>query len=142
MFSWLDRFQPFGALLLRLMLGVIMVAHGYSKIIPRGALYNFTHFVATLGMPSWLGYVAAFTEFFGGMLLIVGLLTRIAALGLAIDMAVAILKVHLHGGLTGHGGKPGFEFPLALLSMALMLLFSGPGRFAADDKLGMGSSRR
>jgi len=135
MFTWLDRFQPFGAFFLRLVLGVIMVAHGYSKIIPRGALYNYTHFVASLGMPYWLGYVSAFTEFFGGMMLIVGLLTRIAALGVAIDMAVAVIKVHLHGRLTGHGGQPGFEFPLSLLAIALMLAFTGSGWLAADDKL-------
>jgi putative oxidoreductase len=55
--------------------------------------------------------VAAFTEFFGGMLLILGLLTRVAALMTAIDMATAILKIHLHGGLEGPSS---FAFPLAL----------------------------
>jgi putative oxidoreductase len=141
MFAWLDRLQPVGALVLRLVLGAIMVAHGYTKIIPRGALYNFTHFVASLGFPAWLGYVAAFTEFFGGMLLIIGLLTRVAALGVVIDMGVAVFRVHLRGGLTGHSGQPGFEFPLALLAMALMLVFIGPGRLALDDMLGRGGTR-
>ena len=114
MFSWLDRFQSLGALVLRLVLGIIMVRHGYDKIIPSGALYKFTHMVATgMHLPLWLGYVAAFTEFFGGILLIVGLLTRIAALMTAIDMAVAIAKVHLHGGLEGPGS---LAFPLALFT--------------------------
>lgn len=142
MFAWLDRLQPFGALFMRLVLGAIMVAHGYSKIIPRGALYNFTHYVATLGMPAWLGYVAAFTEFFGGMLLIVGLLTRVAALGVAVDMAVAIVRVHLRGGLTGHHGQPGFEFPLALFAMALMIVAAGGGLLAADSRLGRSGALR
>ncbi len=138
MFSWLDRFQSFGALIMRLTLGAIMVAHGYTKIIPKGALYNFTQFVAHLGMPAWLGYVAAFTEFFGGMLLILGLLTRIAAFATVIDMGVAIVKVHLHTGLTSHGGQQGFEYPLALLALSLMLVFTGAGLLSLDDVLGRG----
>jgi len=138
MFNWLDRLQPFGALLMRLVLGVILVAHGYMKIIPKGALYNFTQFVAHLGIPAWLGYVAAFTEFFGGVLLILGLLTRLAALGAAIDMGVAIVKVHLHNGLTGHNGQPGFEFPLALLAISLMLVFTGCGLWGIDGVMGRG----
>jgi putative oxidoreductase len=135
MFNWLERFQPLGALVMRLVLGVIMTAHGYMKIIPSGALYNFTHFVAHLGLPVWLGYVSAFTEFFGGMLLILGLLTRVAALGTAINMGVAIVKVHLHGGLTG---QQGFEFPLALLALAMMLVFTGAGWVAVDRTIGRG----
>jgi putative oxidoreductase len=138
MFSWLDRLQPFGALVMRLVLGTIMVAHGYSKIIPRGALYNFTQFVAHLGLPPWLGYLAAFTEFFGGMLLILGLLARVAALLTAIDMGVAIVKVHLHGGLTGHNGQGGFEYPLALLAVSLMLVFTGAGLLSLDRAVGKG----
>ena len=111
MFSWLNRFQPFGALVMRLVLGIIMVRHGYDKIVPSGALYNFSHMVTRLHLPVWLGYVAAFTEFFGGMLLIVGLLTRFAAFMMAFEMAVAILKIHLHGGLMGPNS---FAFPSPL----------------------------
>ena len=135
MFSWLDRFQPFGALVLRLVLGVIMVRHGYDKIIPSGALYNFTHMVTRMQLPIWLGYVAAFTEFFGGILLIVGLLTRLAAFMTAIDMAFAIAKVHLHGGLEGPAS---FAFPLALFAIALMLVFTGCGLLGLDDFAGSG----
>ncbi|MGI8772349.1 MAG: DoxX family protein [Acidobacteriaceae bacterium] len=138
MFGSLDRLQPFGSLVLRLVLGVILTVHGYSKIVPRGALYNFTHMVGHLGMPPWLGYVAAFTEFFGGLLLILGLLTRIAAFACAIDMAVAILKVHLHHGLTAEGG---FQFPLALFAIALMLIATGGGLLALDDLVGRGGGR-
>src|ERR1700760_2925414 len=138
MFGSLDRLQSFGALVLRLTLGAIMLAHGYSKIIPHGALYGFIHMVGQLGMAPWLGYVAAFTEFFGGLLLILGLLTRVAAFACAIDMAVAIVKVHLHHGLTGPGG---FEFPLALFAIALMLVTTGSGLLALDDLVGRGGGR-
>ncbi len=135
MFSWLDRLQPLGSLVLRLVLGVIMAFHGYSKVIPHGALYGFTGMVGHLGLPPWMGYLAAFTEFFGGILLIVGLLTRIAAFAVAIDMAVAIVKVHLHHGLIGQGG---FEYPLALFAGALMLVTTGAGLLGLDSLIGGG----
>jgi putative oxidoreductase len=71
-------------------------------------------------------------------LLILGLLTRIAALGSAIDMGVAVVKVHLHAGLIGHSGQPGFEFPLALFAIALMLVFTDPGPLSIDRRIGRG----
>src|SRR5271156_7123449 len=80
MFSSFERIRPLAALVARLVLGAIMVVHGSQKIFPRGALYQFTQFVAHLGLPYWLGYVAAFTELFGGALIILGLLVHLAAL--------------------------------------------------------------
>jgi putative oxidoreductase len=139
LFSWLDRFQSLGALVLRLVLGIIMVRHGYDKIVPSGALYNFTHFVSHMHMPVWLAYVAAFTEFFGGMLLIIGLLTRIAALLTAVDMAVAIAKIHIHGGIMGPNS---FALPLCLFAIALMLVFTGCGWLGLDDLAGRGQTGR
>jgi putative oxidoreductase len=137
--SWLDRFQGLGALIMRVVLGVIMVAHGYTKVIPSGSLYTFAHTVTRMHLPVWLGYVAAFTEFFGGMLLIVGLLTRIAALMTAIDMAVAIIKVHLHGGILGQNS---FALPLSLFAISLMLVFTGCGWLGLDDFIGKGRGIR
>lgn len=139
MFSWLNRFEGLGALVMRLVLGVIMVSHGYTKIIPTGALYTFSHTVGRMHLPVWLGYLAAFSEFFGGMLLIVGLLTRVAALMTAIEMAVAIIKVHLHGGLLGSNS---FAFPLACFAIALMLVFTGCGWLGLDDFVGKGRGTR
>lgn len=132
MFTRLERIRPVVALAGRIVLGAIMLAHGWTKVIPRGSLYNFAHAVAHMGLPYWLGYVAAFTEFFGGIALILGLLTPLAAAGVAIDMTVAILKVHLRHGLTGPGG---FEFPLSLLALALLILVDGPGCLAIDGVL-------
>jgi putative oxidoreductase len=139
LFSWLNRFEGLGALVMRLVLGVIMVSHGYTKIIPTGALYTFSHTVGRMHLPVWLGYLAAFSEFFGGMLLIVGLLTRVAALLTAIEMAVAIIKVHLHGGLLGSNS---FAFPLACFAIALMLVFTGCGWLGLDDFVGKGRGTR
>ena len=103
--------------------------HGWGKVIPRGSLYNFAHFVSHLGLPYWLGYVAAFTEFFGGIALILGLLTPLVALAVAIEMIVIILRVQLRHGLIG---PQGFEFPLSLIALALLLLADGPGYLALD----------
>lgn len=134
MFTWLERFQPLGVLIARLILGTVMLVHGWHKIFPRGSLYNFTQTVGHLGLPSWLGYVSAFTEFFGGALMILGLLVPVAALGMAINMTVAVLKVHLHHGLTG---PMGFEYPLSLFALSLVILFSGSGHLAVDKRLGI-----
>ncbi len=129
MFSSFERIRPLAALVARLVLGIIMVAHGAQKVFPRGALYQFAQMVAHMGLPYWLGYVAAFTELFGGACLVLGLLVHLAALGVAIDMAVAILKVHLHNGLFA---PKGYEYPLALLALAIVLIGTGPGYIAAD----------
>jgi len=122
-------------MVMRLVLSIIMIRHGYDKVIPSGSLYNFTHMVTRLHLPMALGYLAAFTEFFGGLLLLVGLLTRIVSIMMAIEMAVAIIKVHLHGGLMGPNS---FAFPLTCFAIALMLVFTGCGWLGLDDFAGKG----
>jgi putative oxidoreductase len=133
---YLDRLQPLSLLVLRLVLGVIMTAHGYSKVF--GGLHHHAQFVASLGIPAWLGYVSSFAEFLGGLLLIVGFLTRPAALAICIDLAVAIAKVHWKNGLIGQN-RSGFEFPLALAAIAFALIFLGAGPIAVDHIFGRGS---
>src|ERR1022692_3003252 len=96
---------------MRLALGAIMVAHGYHKVF--GGLHHHAQMVASLGLPAWLGYVSAFTEFFGGLLILAGFFTRVAAFAVLIDLFVAIWKVHLHNGLIGTPDRPGYEFALA-----------------------------
>jgi putative oxidoreductase len=101
--------------------------------------------VASLGFPAWLGYVSAFAEFFGGLLILVGFFTRVAALALFVDLFVAIWKVHLHNGLIGSPDRPGYEFPLAAAALAFALIFFGAGPIALDHVLrggGTGTVRR
>jgi putative oxidoreductase len=129
--SFLDRVQPLGFFILRVVLGMIMVVHGYHKVF--GGLHHHAQFVTSLGMPAWLGYLSAFTEFLGGILLIAGFLTRIAATAVCIDMCVAVAKVHWHNGLTGQGG---FEFPLSLAAIAFALIFTGAGPISVDWLMG------
>jgi putative oxidoreductase len=129
MTKWLNSLQPFGALLLRLVLGAAMVFHGYDKVVPHGGLNHHVHYVASLGLPYWLGYVSAFTEFAGGILLLLGLLTRFAAFLVSINMLVALALVNRHH------GYPGSEYSLALLVIATMLLFYGAGAASLDRKI-------
>jgi putative oxidoreductase len=127
---YLDRLQPLALLLMRLTLGTIMVVHGSHKVF--GGLHHHAQFVASLGLPYWTGYLSSFTEFLGGLLLLAGLFTRVAAFAICINMAVAIVKVHWHNGLTGDHG---FEFPLSLATIAFALIFFGAGPIAIDHVL-------
>jgi putative oxidoreductase len=140
MTSWLNRLQPCGVLILRLVLGVAMVVHGYPKVVPPGgfhshnysaALARFAHTVTALGLPYWFGYVSAFTEFLGGIFLILGLLTRFCAFLVTIDMLFALAIFDLRHGYSAS------EYPLALAAIAFMLLLTGPGDPALDRKIGL-----
>lgn len=135
----LNSLQPWGAFFLRIVLGVAMVYHGYDKVIPSNGFHGNTfsaiehhgHFVASLGVPYWLGYVSALTEFFGGIFILLGLLTRFAAFMISLNMLFAIILV------TRHHGYAGSEYPLALFVIALMLLFYGAGNLALDRRVGL-----
>jgi putative oxidoreductase len=125
--DFLDRLQPLGLLILRVVLGAIMIAHGYHKVF--GGMHQFQAMVQHLGMQGWMAYLAAAAEFGGGILVLAGALTRYAAVAIFIDMGVAISKVHLKNGLTGN---PGYEFPLSLAAIAFALIFFGAGPIAID----------
>jgi putative oxidoreductase len=124
---YLDRLQPLALLVMRLALGAVMVVHGYHKVF--GGLHHHVQFVASLGLPGWTAYLSAFTEFLGGILVLIGLFTRFAAFAICINLSVAIAKVHFHNGLTG---EHGYEFPLALAALAFGLIFLGAGPIAFD----------
>jgi putative oxidoreductase len=130
MTKWLNSLQPVGALFMRLILGVSMAVHGYQKVIPAGALHHHAHYVVTLGLPYWLGYISAFTELLGGAFLIIGLFTRLAAALVAINMLTAFVTVGIHQGFGI------YNYILALAALAIMLLFYGAGAMALDRKIG------
>ena len=115
--DFLNRFQPLALLVLRLVLGAIMIAHGYHKVL--GGFHHHMDMVGSLGLPRWLAYLSAGTEFFGGIAIALGLFTRFFSLAIVIEMGVAIWKVHFKNGLMGTGG---FEFPLAVAAIAFALL--------------------
>lgn len=134
---YLDRLQPLALFAMRIALGAIMTAHGYHKVF--GGLHGFAHAVGGMGLPYWLGYVSAFTEFLGGLLLMIGLFTRPAAFAICVNLCVAIWKVHLHNGLLGSADRPGYEFPMAAAAIAFALIFFGAGPIALDHVLRGGS---
>jgi len=125
---FLDRMQPLGLLALRLVVGTIMIGHGYGKVF-HGGLAQHVARVSSLGLPGWLAYPSAFTEFFGGILLIVGLFTRFVSLAFMIDMLVAMWKIHWKNGMFGKGG---YELVLTLATIAFALIFFGAGPIALD----------
>ena len=122
---WLERAQPLALLVLRFVLGVIMLAHGYGKVF--GGLSHHVQFVHSLGLSGWLGYLSAGAEFIGGLMVLLGVATRIGALLILLDLLVAIWKVHMHQGLRG-----GLEFPLSVAAIAFALIFFGGGPISVE----------
>jgi putative oxidoreductase len=128
---------------MRLALGAIMVTHGYHKVF--GGLHHVVQWMASMGIPAWLAYVAAFTEFLGGLLILAGFFTRPVAVAICIDLGVAIWKVHVHNGLMGSPDRPGYELPLAAATLAFALIFFGAGPISLDHVLrggGSGAAKR
>jgi putative oxidoreductase len=116
-------------LLLRIGVGIIFVAHGTMKLAdPTGTAAQF----ASLGIPlPWVATLLAIAgEFAGGLGLILGALTRAAALGPLFTMLVAIATVHLGHGLFAVNG--GWEYPLTLLLVSLLFVIRGGGRYSVD----------
>jgi putative oxidoreductase len=122
---------------LRLALGTIFIAHGAQKVFGafggRG-LNAWINMSAPLGLwPSWFWMgAAAFSELLGGVLVLLGLFTRLGALAIAGVMFIAIFGVHRQAFFANQNG---IEFPLALLSIAITLVYLGGGRFSVDANL-------
>ncbi len=128
--------NSYSALALRLPLGIIFVAHGAQKLFGWFGGYGLEgtgQWMASIGLEPGvlLAALSGSAEFFGGLFLILGLLTRPSALVLAVTMVVAIFSVHISNGL--FMSNNGYEFGLALLAGAVSLLISGGGRASADS---------
>jgi putative oxidoreductase len=128
--SSLSNLSPYGALILRLALGACMVYHGYGKVVPEHAMDHYAHYIVSLGLPYWMGYVSALTEFAGGILVLFGLLTRPAAALIAINMLVAFIKVGVYQGIDT------YELIGLVFAIAVALACFGGGAYALDNKIG------
>lgn len=136
--------SDWGLLILRVGLGIIFPFHAWLKLNPSGPAKGpagFIGFLKQMGvpLPGLLGWVVILLESLGAALLILGLGTRIVALGFAIDMLVAILLVK-RGMAKAHFMEPngtGWEFEFALMFAALALVFTGAGAIALDRVFGL-----
>ncbi|HXG61556.1 MAG TPA: DoxX family protein [Planctomycetota bacterium] len=122
-----------GLLVLRVFIGLCLAAHGAQKFFQVG-LSGFSGHLVSLGFPApgLMAFLSAATEFGGGFLVAVGLLTRPAALALTINMLVAALVVHAK---EGYFLPKGMEYALNLAAAFAAIVLTGPGRFSLDAVL-------
>src|SRR5438105_15544615 len=134
-------------LILRLVLGIVFFAHGAQKMFGwfGGWGYSATMnvFTGMMHIPASLAFLAIAAEFFGGLGLILGFLTRIAAFGITVNMLVAIATVHHSYGFfmnwAGTQKGEGFEYHLLVLAITTYLIIRGAGAFSADHAPAAGS---
>jgi putative oxidoreductase len=129
--------------ILRFVLGVIFFAHGAQKMLGWFGGYGFSgtmgFFTDVMHIPVLFAFLALAAEFFGGLGLILGFLTRIAALGIFSNMVVAIAMVHHRFGFfmnwTGAQKGEGFEYHLLVLAITAFLMIRGAGAVSIDRVL-------
>lgn len=134
----LDTSGGAAALVLRVPVGIILMAHGAQKLFGMfggHGLAGTGQWMASIGLePGYLmALLAGSAEFFGGLALVVGLLTRPAAVAAAFTMLVAIFAVHIGNGL--FMSNNGYEYALALFAATVSLAIQGGGRYALDRPL-------
>jgi putative oxidoreductase len=125
--------RDWGIAVLRVMAGIIFLAHGQQKLFVfgfNGVEGAFAHL--GLPIPGILGPFVALLEFAGGVALVFGVLTRWISVLFAIEMAVAVLKVHLASGFYLPNG---YEFALTMCGVSVALALAGPGAAALDDRI-------
>lgn len=127
------------ALIARLALGIVILPHGLQKLLGMFGGAGFTatvdYFVSS-GLPAFLAVLIIIGEALGSLGLILGFLSRVAALGITIIMLGAILTVHIKFGFfmnwTGTQAGEGFEFHILAIGLALVVLFKGGGLWSID----------
>jgi putative oxidoreductase len=133
--------------ILRLVLGIVFFFHGAQKMLGWFGGYGFSgtmnFFTHNMGIPAGLAFLAIAAEFFGSLGLILGLLARVAASGIIVNMLVAIAMVHRFNGIsmnwTGQQKGEGYEFHLLAIAIALAVLIRGAGAFSIDRMIGAGN---
>lgn len=128
-------------LILRLILGVVFFPHGMQKLLGWFGGYGFSgtlgFFTGTMGIPVVFAVLAILAESLGSLGLLTGLLTRVAALGITVNMIVAVLMVHLKNGffMNWDGKQPGegFEYHLLAIAIGIALIIRGGGKWSLDN---------
>ncbi len=132
---------------MRIMLGIVFFAHGAQKVLGWFGGYGFSgtmgFFTTQMHIPPVFAFLAICAEFFGSLGLIFGFLTRIAAFGIAVNMIVAVLMVHIHVGFFvnwfGNQKGEGFEYHLLALALAIPIMIRGAGAVSVDRALSRNS---
>jgi putative oxidoreductase len=133
--------------ILRVVLGIVFLAHGSQKVFGWFGGYGFSgtmaFFTGPMQIPAVFAFLAIMAEFLGGIGLILGVLTRVAAFGIAMNMLVAIVKVHVHLGFfanwSGSQKGEGYEFHLLVLAITTFLMIRGAGAVSADRAIAAAS---
>ncbi len=127
------------SLVLRLLLGIVFFPHGAQKVFGWFGGHGFAGTMdgfMKMGIPAFLAFLAILAESAGSVGLITGFLTRVCAFGIACNMVVAILMIHIHNGffMNWSGKKPGegFEYHLLVIAIAIALMIKGGGRWSVD----------
>ncbi|MFS0823867.1 DoxX family protein [Bacillus sp. 1P02SD] len=120
-----------GSLIIRVVLGITFFVHGLVKF--QDGIENTVGWFDSIGLPGVLAYGVAVIELVGGIMLVLGLFSRIVSILFAIVMVGAIVKVKLAIGFLGNGQMAGYELDLAFLAMAVMLAITGSKAFALDQ---------
>lgn len=126
--------NSFLILVMRFVMGGAIFMHGAQKVLGwygGPGLDGIINGMSKMGVPPFAAYLSAYTEFAGGILLIIGLLTRVSAFANIINMLVAIYLVHISKGFFSSGG--GFELPLFYLTLAFLIFLTGPGAISIDN---------
>jgi putative oxidoreductase len=134
--SFVSGRGAFGLLVLRLVTGAAFIFHGWPKI--QNAFHWMDRENAPSPVPDWLQALAAVSEFGGGIALILGFLTLLAALGIGCTMVAALAMVHIPNGDPFVASKPGqssFEPAAVYLAIMILLLLIGPGILSLDALL-------
>lgn len=135
LFSSLNKYRDVGLLILRIGVGFTFIfLHGYSKITAGVEGWrNYGGAMKIVGItfaPEFWGFMSAFSEFFGGILLFIGLLFRPAMLLLVINMAVAFASTYARTGTISQSA-----WPLEILTLMVALFIIGPGKYSLDQLL-------
>jgi putative oxidoreductase len=129
--------------LMRLVLGIVFFLHGAQKVLGWFGGFGFSGtmhaFTGMMHIPAPFAFLAILAEFLGGIGLIVGLLARVAAFGIAMNMVVAVAMVHLANGpfMNWYGNQKGegYEYHLLAIVIALTIMVRGAGAFSVDRAL-------
>ena len=134
------------AFVLRVLLGLVFFPHGMQKLTTLFGGFGFSgsmgFFTTKLGIPAVFAFLAIMAEGLGWIGLIAGFLTRLAAFGIAVDMAVAVYMLHWQNGFFmnwfGNQKGEGFEFHILVIAIALAIVIKGGGKWSIDRSLARG----